>query len=64
MKLLDTHTKFAHLGKPGTYFTSGFQRRLDLIRKRVDAEKVYGHLNSQKRPILSMYSDQISILNK
>lgn len=35
MKVLDSHTKFAHLGKPGTYFTSGFQRRLDLIKDRV-----------------------------
>lgn len=35
MKILDSHTKFAHLGKPGTYFTSGFQRRLDLIKSRV-----------------------------
>ncbi len=36
MKVLDEHTKFAHLGKPGTYFTKGFQRRLDKITKIVD----------------------------
>lgn len=36
MKVLDEHTKFAHLGKPGTAFTPGFQRRLDLISELVD----------------------------
>ncbi len=36
MKVLDEHTKFAHLGKPGTYFTKGFQRRLDKITLLVD----------------------------
>jgi ubiquinone/menaquinone biosynthesis C-methylase UbiE len=38
MKILDTHTKFALLGKPGTYFTYGFERRLEMIQKRVDLE--------------------------
>ncbi|MEP7103931.1 MAG: class I SAM-dependent methyltransferase [Candidatus Dojkabacteria bacterium] len=33
---MSEHTKFAHLGKPGTAFTAGFQRRLDLIKKYVD----------------------------
>ncbi len=36
MKVLDQETKFAHLGKPGTAFTPGFQRRLDMITKLVD----------------------------
>jgi ubiquinone/menaquinone biosynthesis C-methylase UbiE len=36
MKILDKDTKFAHLGKPGTFFTKGFQRRLDMISNKVD----------------------------
>lgn len=36
MKVLDEHTKFAHLGKPGSVFSKGFQRRLDIITKLVD----------------------------
>jgi ubiquinone/menaquinone biosynthesis C-methylase UbiE len=29
-------TKFAHLGKPGTAFTEGFQRRLNIMKKHID----------------------------
>ncbi len=36
MKVLDEHTKFAHLGKPGSIFSKGFQRRLNIITKLVD----------------------------
>lgn len=36
MKILEESTKFAHLGKPGTAFSKGFQRRLDIISKLVD----------------------------
>lgn len=36
MKVLDEHTKFAHLGKPGSAFSKGFQRRLDMILKKHD----------------------------
>ncbi len=36
MKKLSKDTKFAHLGKPGSIFSKGFQRRLDLILKVVD----------------------------
>jgi ubiquinone/menaquinone biosynthesis C-methylase UbiE len=36
MKVLDQHTKFAHLGKPGSAFSKGFQRRLDIITGFVD----------------------------
>lgn len=36
MKKLSTDTKFAHLGKPGTAFSKGFQRRLNLILEQVD----------------------------
>jgi 2-polyprenyl-3-methyl-5-hydroxy-6-metoxy-1,4-benzoquinol methylase len=36
MKALDKDTKFAHLGKPGTAFTKGFQRRFDIITELVD----------------------------
>ena len=36
MKVLDEHTKFAHLGKPGSVFSMGFARRLDLIESYVD----------------------------
>lgn len=35
MKVLDESTKFAHLGKPGTAFTPGFQRRLDMVASKV-----------------------------
>ncbi|MDQ7020614.1 MAG: class I SAM-dependent methyltransferase [Candidatus Dojkabacteria bacterium] len=38
MKQLSSDTKFAHLGKPGTAFTSGFQRRLDQILKLVNLD--------------------------
>lgn len=33
---MDKETKFAHLGKPGTAFSKGFQRRLDLIKEKID----------------------------
>jgi 2-polyprenyl-3-methyl-5-hydroxy-6-metoxy-1,4-benzoquinol methylase len=36
MKVLDKETKFAHLGKPGSIFSKGFQRRLDIITKLMD----------------------------
>lgn len=36
MKVLDKETKFAHLGKPGTGFTKGFQRRLNKIVKKIE----------------------------
>src|SRR5690606_36546923 len=36
MKILDEHTKFAHLGKPGSVFSKGFQRRLDKLVNLVD----------------------------
>ncbi|MCA9386456.1 class I SAM-dependent methyltransferase [Candidatus Dojkabacteria bacterium] len=36
MKVMESDTKFAHLGKPGAAFSKGFQRRLDLIVKQVD----------------------------
>jgi ubiquinone/menaquinone biosynthesis C-methylase UbiE len=36
MKVLDKDTKFAHLGKPGSAFTKGFQRRLNIITKLID----------------------------
>jgi SAM-dependent methyltransferase len=36
MKILDSETKFAHLGKPGSVFSHGFQRRLDMLTKKVD----------------------------
>lgn len=36
MKVLDEHTKFAHLGKPGTAFTPGFKRRLGILEELVD----------------------------
>jgi ubiquinone/menaquinone biosynthesis C-methylase UbiE len=36
MKVLDEHTKFAHLGKPGTAFTTGFKRRMNMITKIVN----------------------------
>ncbi len=36
MKVLDADTKFAHLGKPGSAFSKGFQRRLDIITSLVD----------------------------
>lgn len=36
MQILSADTKFAHLGKPGTAFSKGFQRRLDIISSLVD----------------------------
>lgn len=39
MKVLDESTKFAHLGKPGTAFTRGFARRMELILNKVDLSK-------------------------
>jgi ubiquinone/menaquinone biosynthesis C-methylase UbiE len=36
MQTLDKDTKFAHLGKPGSSFSKGFQRRLDIITKLID----------------------------
>jgi len=36
MKSLPENTKFAHLGKPGTAFSKGFQRRLDILTKLVN----------------------------
>lgn len=36
MKFLDKSTKFAHLGKPGSVFSMGFARRLDLIESKID----------------------------
>lgn len=36
MKKLDRETKFAHLGKPGSIFSQGFERRLQKILKVAD----------------------------
>lgn len=36
MQVLDHDTKFAHLGKPGSAFTPGFERRLGMLIKIVD----------------------------
>ena len=36
MQVMDKETKFAHLGKPGSVFSMGFARRLDLIESRID----------------------------
>lgn len=36
MKVLDEHTKFAHLGKPGSVFSLGFRRRLVMVTNLVD----------------------------
>lgn len=36
MKKLAQETKFAHLGRPGSVFSKGFQRRLDKVVKLVD----------------------------
>lgn len=36
MKVMSEDTKFAHLGKPGTAFSKGFERRLNIITKLVD----------------------------
>jgi ubiquinone/menaquinone biosynthesis C-methylase UbiE len=36
MKVLESETKFAHLGKPGTAFSKGFQRRLDKVIEQVE----------------------------
>lgn len=38
MQVLDEHTKFAHLGKPGTAFSKGFARRLEMITRLVDLQ--------------------------
>ena len=35
MKILNSKTKFAHLGKPGEIFSKGFERRLNLILNNV-----------------------------
>jgi len=35
MQILSKETKFAHLGKPGTIFSKGFQRRLDILKTLV-----------------------------
>jgi len=36
MQILSEDTKFAHLGKPGTAFSKGFARRLEIMSKLVD----------------------------
>lgn len=36
MQVLSEHTKFAHLGKPGTAFSKGFARRLEMITQLID----------------------------
>lgn len=36
MKQLDAETKFAHLGKPGTAFSKGFERRLQKVLRVAD----------------------------
>ncbi len=36
MKVLDEATKFAHLGKPGTAFSKGFERRLKKVERLVN----------------------------
>jgi len=36
MKVMDEKTKFAHLGKPGSAFSAGFARRLNMITDRID----------------------------
>jgi ubiquinone/menaquinone biosynthesis C-methylase UbiE len=36
MQVLDEHTKFAHLGKPGSGFSKGFARRLMQVSRVVD----------------------------
>lgn len=36
MKIMDEKTKFAHLGKPGSAFTKGFERRLRMILEKID----------------------------
>lgn len=38
MKILESETKFAHLGKPGTVFSKGFERRLNLLLSKVDLQ--------------------------
>lgn len=38
MQVLDNDTKFAHLGKPGTAFSAGFARRLEIVKKHVDLD--------------------------
>ncbi len=36
MKVLSSDTKHAHLGKPGSEFSPGFERRLRMIIKKID----------------------------
>lgn len=36
MQVLDSNTKFAHLGKPGSAFTPGFARRLAKLQQKVN----------------------------
>lgn len=38
MQQLDKDTKFAHLGKPGSAFSKGFERRLNMITARLNLE--------------------------
>ncbi len=36
MKIMSSETKFAHLGKPGSVFSMGFARRLDILEQQID----------------------------
>jgi ubiquinone/menaquinone biosynthesis C-methylase UbiE len=36
MQKLSAETKFAHLGKPGTAFSKGFERRLNILKNLID----------------------------
>jgi len=36
MQVMDSETKFAHLGKPGETFSKGFARRLRMMQERVE----------------------------
>lgn len=36
MKVLSNKTKFAHLGKPGSAFSNGFKRRLEIVADLID----------------------------
>lgn len=36
MQVMDSETKFAHLGKPGGSFSKGFERRLRMMQGKVD----------------------------
>jgi ubiquinone/menaquinone biosynthesis C-methylase UbiE len=36
MKILSKDTKYAHLGKPGSTFSKGFQRRLEKVTQKID----------------------------